>query len=261
MNKYVIIIFLAFLTFKVHSQSEISLFDKNGNPVAYIDVNDEWTIYLWQGNPVAYIIQEEQTLHIYGFNGKHLGWYDNGILRDHKGDAVGFKKGAVSSVYENFEGFKGYKEYKPYKLYREIALYRVYYSRNFSSVSLSSFLFQGINTEETRSNYKVYDAPDPIMETDLDLMVKINLRKQKIFDQNSKSIQNIINETSYYLDLIYKYDKIEYKKQLEILNNNVNLMNSKRIDFSNTNHYNQIITPLKNNLSFIKSRLKLLQSQ
>jgi hypothetical protein len=48
-----------------------TLFDINGNPVAYIDYDDEDIIYLWDGIPVAYLDYESN---IYGFNGKYLGW-------------------------------------------------------------------------------------------------------------------------------------------------------------------------------------------
>ena len=34
---------------------EISLYAGNGEPVAYIAVNDDRTIYLWDGEPVAYL--------------------------------------------------------------------------------------------------------------------------------------------------------------------------------------------------------------
>ena len=34
---------------------EISLFDSDGEAVAYIDTSDDFTIYLWKGKPVAYL--------------------------------------------------------------------------------------------------------------------------------------------------------------------------------------------------------------
>ncbi len=34
------------------------------------------TIYLWGGKPVAYLSAEsDDGFHVYGFNGKHLGWF------------------------------------------------------------------------------------------------------------------------------------------------------------------------------------------
>ncbi len=250
---------ITFLTKISVAQSEVSLYDKDGNAVAYIATNDDWTIYLWDGKPVAYIINDGQTLHVYGFNGKHLGWYVNGIIRDHDGNVVGFKKGAVSNIYEKYENYKGYKEYKPYKTYREYAPYQPYFSTKFSSINLNGFLYQGVGSETSQSNRQIYDAPDPIMETDLNLLAKVNLTKQALFDQRTKNIQEVINQISYYLKGVLKYDTTEYTEQYATLKSNVNKISTTPVDYSDINQYNQIIVPLKNHLSIVKKRLVVLQ--
>ena len=123
---------------------EISLFNSNGGPVAYIDTDDEnCTIYMWNGYPVAYLTTtSDDDFNIYGFNGKHLGWFCDGIVRDHEGYAVGFQKGAVSK-YTQYEPYKSYKQYKPYKSYKKYAPYKPYYKSSFSSESLALFLNKG----------------------------------------------------------------------------------------------------------------------
>jgi hypothetical protein len=65
---------------------EITLFDREGTPIAYIDTGEDLTIFLWNGSPVAYL----ENSSIYGFNGRHLGWFKEGIIRDHQGNGVGF---------------------------------------------------------------------------------------------------------------------------------------------------------------------------
>lgn len=79
----------------VYGQEEISLFNSKGKPTAYIDTEDGLTIYMWSGKPVAYLTKNGENLDVYGFNGNHLGWYESGIIYDHKGNVVGFIKGAV----------------------------------------------------------------------------------------------------------------------------------------------------------------------
>ena len=140
------LIFLTTFLFSIFlTGQEISLYNSDGDAVAYIDTTDEdTTIYLWGGEPVAYLTYESGSYNIYGFNGNHLGWYEDGIIRNHEGDAVGFKKGSVRGVYTNYEGYKGYKQYKPYKSYQEYAPYKPYYSTNFSNESLILFLKRGI---------------------------------------------------------------------------------------------------------------------
>lgn len=68
---------------------EISLFNKNGDAVAYLTTDDyDNTIYLWEGQNVAYLLDDR---YIYGVNGKHLGWYINGIIFNPSGERIGFK--------------------------------------------------------------------------------------------------------------------------------------------------------------------------
>ena len=140
------LIFLTTFLFSIFlTGQEISLYNSDGDAVAFIDTTDEdTTIYWWGGEPVAYLTYESGSYNIYGFNGTHLGWYEDGIIRNHEGDAVGFKKGSVRGVYTNYEGYKGYKQYKPYKSYQEYAPYKPYYSTSFSNESLILFLKRGI---------------------------------------------------------------------------------------------------------------------
>jgi hypothetical protein len=67
---------------------EKNLYDKNGDAKASIasDFSREM-IYLWDGTPVAYFYEEE---HVYGINGRHLGWFRNEMLYNNKGERVGF---------------------------------------------------------------------------------------------------------------------------------------------------------------------------
>lgn len=104
------------------------------------------TIYLWDGKPVAYLSRNDGDFHIYGFNGKHLGWYIKGIVRDHYGNAVGASKNATS-MYTEYEPYKSYKQYKPYKSYKEYAPYKPYLSSSWSSTNFKLFLLQGIDDD------------------------------------------------------------------------------------------------------------------
>jgi hypothetical protein len=75
-------------------------------------------------------------------NSQHLGWYEDGIIIDHEGYAVGFKKGAVNK-YTKYEGYKSYKKYKPYKDYKEYEPYKPYSKSQFSNEDLTLFLKLG----------------------------------------------------------------------------------------------------------------------
>lgn len=116
-----------------------TLFETDGKPVAYIDYEDDSTIFLWNGEPVAYL---DTNNCIYGFNGKHLGWFENGIIWNLEGERNGYNKKTLP-VYAKYEPYKSYKKYKPYRSYKEYAKRMPYKKISKSNTSLSQFLFRG----------------------------------------------------------------------------------------------------------------------
>lgn len=117
---------------------EETLYNTEGQAVAYIDYDDEQTIYMWGGKPVAYLDGED----IYGFNGKHLGWYQDGILRDHDGNIAGFNKEAAN-VFLAFEPFKAFKQFKPFRSFKEFAPFKPFLHSSVSEYTLERFLMRG----------------------------------------------------------------------------------------------------------------------
>jgi hypothetical protein len=95
---------------------ETALFDSTGTPVAYIA--DDLTIYLWSGKPVAYLYRGNHGTDVYGFNGKHLGWFEKGYVRDDDGNPTCGLKSVIRSP--KLEPLKSLKELKPLKSLREL---------------------------------------------------------------------------------------------------------------------------------------------
>lgn len=128
------------LLFNTVSAQEVALFNKEGKAIAYIDTKDsDRTIYLYSGEPVAFVSETD----VYGFNGKHLGWYEKGIVRDHRGEKMGNTKKAATG-YTQYEPYKSYKRQKPYKGYKSYPPYKPYFSASWSDGSLEDFLLEGI---------------------------------------------------------------------------------------------------------------------
>jgi hypothetical protein len=126
------------------NDDEISLFDSSGQPVAYV-ADDDLTVYLWSGKPVAYLESDDNEggFHIYGFNGKHLGWFVGGVVRDHQGHAVGAIKERFSTA-TRFEPVKGFKQFKPFKYFKAFAPFRPFFVNVWSDTPLKLFLLQGV---------------------------------------------------------------------------------------------------------------------
>lgn len=121
---------------------EITLFDGNGSPVAYIDTDDKMTIYLWDGDPVAYLDKGFNTLSIYGFNGHHLGWFERGIVWTNDGYAAGFVEGAIPKFTKS-EPFKGFRKFKPFKSFKEFEPLHPLLKASWSPIPLKHLLVFG----------------------------------------------------------------------------------------------------------------------
>lgn len=117
-----------------------TLYDIEGNPVAYIDYDKNGIIYMWNGTPVAYL---HRNMALYGFNGRHLGWYENGIVRDKNGRIVGYNK-LSCPVMVKMESMKGMTKILPIKSIQEIPSIKPAYSSATSLEYLSQFLLRGL---------------------------------------------------------------------------------------------------------------------
>ncbi len=118
---------------------EETLLDNEGNAIAYIARDDENTIYLWNGTPGAYLDEENR---IYGFNGQHMGWYEDGIVWDLKGGRAGYNKDTLP-VFAKFEPFKAFKKFKPFKSFKQFAKFKPFKSHSNSATKLYDFLNSG----------------------------------------------------------------------------------------------------------------------
>ena len=130
------------LTGTIMFAQEISLFDYDGNATAYISADSQNTIYLWNGTPAAYIYNTGGDYHIYGFNGQHLGWFENGIVRDSNGYAVGATKNAYFGV-TRVEPVKSVKQVKPVVSVRRVAPVKPVFSMSWSRTPLGVMLTSG----------------------------------------------------------------------------------------------------------------------
>ena len=122
---------------------ETTLFNEGGSPEAYISFTEESpTIYVWSGKPVAYLASSVGGgSNVYGFNGKHLGWYVDGIVRNHEGNPVcGIHR--VVSVSKPGPP-KSLKQPLPLKSPKELAPRRPLFRRQWSSTQCGLFLSEG----------------------------------------------------------------------------------------------------------------------
>lgn len=136
-------------------EGELTLYNQEKTAAAYIDYDSESTIYLYEGEPAAYLVTEygkdstDATTYIYGFNGQFLGWFDDGVMWDRDGNAVGAKKGAVRGTAIDMtsvvEKSRSSRHTKPVKSTQQTqAAKPASWSDKWSETSLTDFLKQGM---------------------------------------------------------------------------------------------------------------------
>lgn len=94
----------------------MTFYDTNGKPIAYS--KDGKHIYLFTGEPVAYFFRDT----VYSFDGRHLGWFENGWIRDLQGRCVFFTeyaKGITIKPIKKFKPSKRIRKLRPLKSPRE----------------------------------------------------------------------------------------------------------------------------------------------
>ena len=118
---------------------EITIYNKKGMPCAYLATEDDHTIYLWNGQPVAYLDNEN----IYGFNGKHLGWFKRKrVMYDKSGLRIGFTTITCPSAIQ-VEPKKLAKKVTPVKTVKTAPTKEPDFKLSKSETKLSDFLKSG----------------------------------------------------------------------------------------------------------------------
>lgn len=138
-----IITVLAFLSIFSSSYSqEVSLYDSDGEAIAYIDFDEDATIFLWKGTPVAFLEKDGSDICVFGFNGTFLGWYEDGIMYDEDGYVVGAREGSVNMLTQ-LEGLKGLQELTPLRPLTPLTPLQPLWKNRWSNTSLYEFLYFG----------------------------------------------------------------------------------------------------------------------
>jgi hypothetical protein len=79
---------------------------------------------------------------LYGFNGQHLGWLQNGAVYSHDGNVVVATAARFTDPVQSPPP-KGPKEYKPYKDYKEYRPYKPVFNNTWSEMTARAFFLQG----------------------------------------------------------------------------------------------------------------------
>ena len=118
----------------------VTLYNREGRAIAYIYEGEY--IYLYGGKPVGYLDEES----VYGFNGKHLGRFEEGWLRDSSGNCAFFTEdvsggGRVRPV-RKVRPVRGVRQVRPVKSVRQVRPVRPVKQLQWSPLSSEAFFSQ-----------------------------------------------------------------------------------------------------------------------
>lgn len=85
---------------------------------------------------------------------------------------------------------------------------------------------------------RIYNAPDPIMETDLDLLGKVNFYQQQKYDEGGKQVQDTINNWSLLADQAKPQDRQYINDKLTKMVSGINNLGG--INLADQNNVNQL---------------------
>ena len=118
----------------------LDFYDSRGRAVAYVDEDENLTIYLWDGKPIAYLDEDS----VYGFNGKHLGWLKGDAIYDHDGNIVAALPEAFQSPVSAAPA-KSFKQFAPFKAFKEFKPFKPFFGMSWSDVPAKVFFLRGSN--------------------------------------------------------------------------------------------------------------------
>ena len=140
-NLFLIVITLLIFNIEIDAQ-QTSLYDSQGEARAYIDFDEDATIFMWDGTPVAFLEKDGSDICVFGFNGSFMGWYEDGIIYEKKGYAVGAREGATNMT-TRMERMKSMQKMTPMKPMTPMTPMQPMWKSSWSSNSLTEFLYFG----------------------------------------------------------------------------------------------------------------------
>jgi hypothetical protein len=99
------------------------IYNRYGEPVLRLLANSR--IVGFDGKSYGFF----DGVHLYNYKGQHVGWYEDGVMRDHDGACVGFGE-APSDFPRPFLPFKQYKpfpafvEFEPFRPFKTFAPFK-----------------------------------------------------------------------------------------------------------------------------------------
>ncbi|RJR29204.1 hypothetical protein C4564_02590 [Candidatus Microgenomates bacterium] len=114
------------------------IYNRFGKPI-YRMLNDGRLVYFDGRNGGLWVKNN-----LYNYRGKHVGWYEGGLVRDHQGRIVGFGEKVTDTIrpflpFKQFKPFSSSPHMKPLKPLLQFEPFKPFKSYGWSSINLGNF--------------------------------------------------------------------------------------------------------------------------
>lgn len=113
------------------------LYNRFGKPIFRIFSNGRIVTF---GGKSAGFLQGDS---LYNYQGKHVGWYSEGLVRDHNGHVVGFGENVTDTIhpflpFKQFKPFADLTQFEPFRPFTQFEPFRPFKSFIWSNIGLEN---------------------------------------------------------------------------------------------------------------------------
>lgn len=113
------------------------IYDRYGKPV--FRLLDNGRLVRFNGSSAGFLVDNN----LYDYRGRHVGWYSEGLVRDHHGHVVGFGKNVTDNVhpflpFKQFKPFAGFVQFEPFRPFLSFEPFRPFKSYAWSNILLEN---------------------------------------------------------------------------------------------------------------------------
>lgn len=148
MKKFKIIAALMLVSFVIDTSAQ-TFYDNAGKPALYYNSANN-ILFDYSGNPRFYFTFDNlKKINVYDFEGRHIAWLSEGIIRDHEGRILASQNGRIINITYALEPIKPIEKIAPLKKIEQIAPIQPIFKNEFST---SHILYQWSSNSTTQSS-------------------------------------------------------------------------------------------------------------
>lgn len=119
------------------------VYNRYGEPILRLLDNGRFVGF--DGKSIGFI----DGINLYNYKGEHVGWFENGIMRDHNSACVGFGENSTDIPrpflpFKQFKPFPSFVEHEPFRPFKQFAPFEPYKKSGWSEIEPRDLFFQKI---------------------------------------------------------------------------------------------------------------------